>query len=56
MKMTMREKDYPIIGELARRIENIDDQILLSRSPRDLIRLTVNTPKSPLALRPKGRF
>lgn len=44
MKMTMREKDYPIIGELARRIENINDQLLLSRSPRDLIRLTSEHP------------
>jgi len=39
LKMTMREKDYPILGELARRLENIEDQLLLSRSARDLIRL-----------------
>lgn len=45
MKMTMREKDYPIIGELARRVEKTDDQILLSRSPRDLIRLTREHPE-----------
>jgi hypothetical protein len=44
MKMTMREKDYPIIGELARRLESIDDQFLFSRSARDLIALAQNHP------------
>lgn len=44
MKMTMREKDYPIIGELARRIANIDDQLLFSRSARDLIDLAIANP------------
>lgn len=42
MKMTMREKDYPIIGELARRFDHIDDQILFSRSARDLVDLAGN--------------
>ncbi len=54
MKMTMREKDYPIIGELARRLESIDDQFLFSRSPRDLIALAENhaIPSAILASRP----
>lgn len=46
MKMTMREKDYPIIGELARRLDNVDDQILLSRSARDLIDLVRANPSA----------
>jgi hypothetical protein len=37
MKMTNREKDYIVIGELARRMADPDDQILYSRSARDLI-------------------
>jgi len=44
MKMTMREKDYPIIGELARRFDSIEDQFLFSRSARDLIALAQNHP------------
>jgi hypothetical protein len=36
MKKTNREKDYPIIGELARRMERVRDQMLYSRSARDL--------------------
>jgi hypothetical protein len=50
MKMTMREKDYPIIGELARRLESIDDQFLFSRSARDLIALAENHPIPPAIL------
>ncbi len=46
MKMTMREKDYPILGELARRLECIEDQLLLSRSARDLIRLVADHPET----------
>ena len=45
MKMTLREKDYPILGELARRLENIEDQLIFSRSARDLIRLTTTHPE-----------
>ena len=54
MKMTMREKDYPIIGELARRLESIDDQFIFSRSARDLIALAENhtIPPAILASRP----
>ena len=36
LKKTNREKDYPIIGELARMLEDPRQQILLSRSARDL--------------------
>ena len=52
MKMTMREKDYPIIGELARRLENIEDQLLFSRSARDLIKLVSLHPESTALLTP----
>jgi len=54
MKMTMREKDYPIIGELARRLESIEDQFLFSRSTRDLIELAAKhpVPAGVLAARP----
>lgn len=38
-KKTNREKDYPIIGELARRMSDPADRILYSRSARDLIAL-----------------
>lgn len=50
MKMTMREKDYPIIGELARRLKSIDDQFLFSRSARDLIALAEIHPIPPAIL------
>ncbi len=54
MKMTMREKDYPIIGELARRLDSIEDQFLFSRSARDLIALSEShaIPPAILAARP----
>lgn len=54
MKMTMREKDYPIIGELARRLDSIDDQFLFSRSARDLMALAENhtIPSAILTSRP----
>ncbi len=38
MKKTNREKDYAVIGEIARRIDNIEDQLLYSRSARDILR------------------
>lgn len=44
MKMTNREKDYVVIGELARRMQDLDDQILYSRSARDLMRLAQQEP------------
>lgn len=44
MKKTNRERDYAVIGELARRMTRIEDQILYSRSARDLIRLGEQNP------------
>lgn len=44
MKMTMREKDYAVIGELARRMDDVPSQFLFSRSSRDLIRLADTHP------------
>ncbi len=44
MKKTNREKDYAVIGELARRMVDPDDQILYSRSARDLIELAQRYP------------
>ncbi len=44
MKKTNREKDYAVIGELARRMADPDDQILYSRSARDLIELARKYP------------
>lgn len=37
MKKTNREKDYAVIGELARKFSAIEDQLLYSRSARDLL-------------------
>lgn len=39
MKKTNREKDYAVIGELARHIPDVHGQLLLSRSARDLLAL-----------------
>ena len=39
IKKTNREKDYVVIGELARRMETPRSQLLYSRSARDLLRL-----------------
>ncbi len=44
VKMTQREKDYPIIGELARRLPDPESQLLLSRSARDLLHLATAHP------------
>jgi hypothetical protein len=44
LKKTNREKDYPIIGELARRLESPRDRLLLSRSARDLVRMAADHP------------
>jgi len=44
MKKTNREKDYVVIGELARRMADLDSQILYSRSARDLIALAEQHP------------
>lgn len=55
MKMTMREKDYAVIGELARLLHEPRSQFLFSRSSRDLIRLAGDHPDAldaVVALRP----
>jgi len=45
LKKTNREKDYPIIGELARRMERPEDRFLYSRSVSDLIELSERFPE-----------
>ncbi len=44
VKMTMREKDWPVIGELVRLLPSPRDQLTLSRSARDLIALGSDHP------------
>ena len=44
MKKTDREKDYPFIGELARRMTDPRDRLLYSRSADDLIELARREP------------
>lgn len=44
IKMTQREKDYPVIGELARIMPDVRDQLFFSRSAIDLIRLAQKYP------------
>jgi len=44
MKKTNRERDYAVIGELARLIEEPTERLLLSRSARDLIALAREQP------------
>ncbi len=44
MKKTNREKDYAIIGELARIMPDAGDRLLYSRSARDVIRLASELP------------
>ncbi|MCF7837502.1 MAG: hypothetical protein K9N49_02635 [Candidatus Marinimicrobia bacterium] len=44
MKKTNREKDYAVIGELARLLVETEDQILCSRSARDLLDLRARQP------------
>ena len=46
LKMTRREKDYAVIGELARRLSDPRSQLLYSRSSRDLIRLAREHPEA----------
>lgn len=45
IKKTNREKDYVIIGELARRLVDPADQMRESRSPRDLLALAERHPE-----------
>ena len=44
MKKTDREKDYPFIGELARRMQDPRDRVLYARSAGDLIELARRSP------------
>jgi hypothetical protein len=44
LKKTNREKDYAIIGEAARLMEDVQDQALFSRSARDLLALAEQHP------------
>ncbi|MEM4248151.1 MAG: hypothetical protein QXH80_02705 [Candidatus Nanoarchaeia archaeon] len=45
MKKTNREKDYVVIGELARKMESIEDMFLYSRSARDILKLASSYPQ-----------
>ncbi len=45
MKLTNREKDYVVLGELARRMSSPVQQITFSRSARDLLELRVAYPE-----------
>ena len=45
LKKTNREKDYPVIGELARLMSDPRDQFMYSRSARDLIGLAERYPQ-----------
>lgn len=49
-KKTNREKDYVVIGELAREMPAVDDRILCSRSARDLMELADKHPARMAAL------
>ena len=44
LKKTNREKDYAVIGELARRLDNPEEQLLCSRSARDILALAEKHP------------
>lgn len=50
LKKTNREKDYAVIGELARMMPEPDEQLLYSRSARDLISLATRYPDRVKAL------
>lgn len=45
LKETQRERDYAFIGEIARRLSDVSEQMLWSRSARDLIQLADRNPK-----------
>ncbi len=50
LKATQRDRDYPFIGELARRMPQLRDQFLWSRSARDLMRLAYQHPDTVTSL------
>ena len=45
LKLTERERDYVFIGEIARKLDSTREQMLWSRSARDLIRLSQEHPQ-----------
>lgn len=45
MKQTRRDKDYPVVGELARGMRDPRSQLLFSRSSRDLMELAHRHPQ-----------
>lgn len=47
LKLTQRERDYAFIGEIARRLTSAREQMLWSRSARDLIQLAEENPDLP---------
>lgn len=53
IKLTRREKDYAVIGELARRMDDPRSQLLYSRSSRDLLRIAGEHPEALAGLLPK---
>lgn len=52
LKQTNREKDYAVIGDLARLLPNPRDQLLASRSARDILALTAAYPDLAMELTP----
>ncbi len=46
LKLTNRDKDYAVVGELARLMADPRSQLLYSRSARDLIRLSQEHPEA----------
>jgi len=50
IKMTQREKDYPVIGELARIMPRLKDRLRFSRSAQDLCKLAALQPDDVAAL------
>ena len=53
LKKTNREKDYAVIGELARLLKDPEDEMMFSRSARDLMNLAVSCPELVKQLIPK---
>lgn len=53
LKMTRREKDYAVIGELARRMDDPRSQLLYSRSSRDLVALAREHPGTLVEVLPR---
>jgi hypothetical protein len=50
LKKTNRERDYAVIGELARLMSSVRHQLLYSRSARDLLQLSERYPEQTAAL------